>query len=272
MHYDLPLPTSPFSTSSRGRTFAQLLGAGLTTPNLTSSHERPCLPDHHPLERSASEGARNNSGVWHQATNALRLVLCVRDDRACARNDASVVFFAVVHRKYANVLKLPMRYERYVLVWAGAPPFEMLGVSRYPILLANETATGWSAWQNWDDDNEGAGPRTRAGTGTAKVAKDRKRRDLQFWPSWNHTNTTTDDTYGLRDKGYWAYFTYTVSMAWAWGREGVEIEDMGEGFLDDEVVLSIGIEDKGQGVARMSASDLVQCLKACPALEGSVES
>ena len=32
----------------------------------------------------------------------------------------------------------------------------------------------------------------------------------------------------------------------------------------DEVVLVIGIDDAGQGFARVRAGDLIQCLKPCP--------
>ena len=40
------------------------------------------------------------------------------------------------------------------------------------------------------------------------------------------------------------------------------------GYLDDEVVLGIGIDDAGQGFVRVKAGDLLQCLKPC---EGRLE-
>lgn len=116
----------------------------------------------------------------------------------------------------------------------------MLGISKHPILMANETASGWDMWQNWDDDAENA----------AIVA--------------NHTATHGDESKDPHGgKEYWAYFTYTVSIAWAW-RKDVEVEGLGEGYLDDEVLLSIGVDDDGDGVARVRAEDLVRCLRACP--------
>ena len=36
------------------------------------------------------------------------------------------------------------------------------------------------------------------------------------------------------------------------------------GYLDDEVVLGIGVDDKGQAFSRVLAGELVQCLRACP--------
>lgn len=106
--------------------------------------------------------------------------------------------------------------------------------------MANETASGWFLDENWDDDPVNA----------EVVAA--------------HQASLGGESYDPHGgKGYWAYFTYTVSMSWAWGRE-VEVEEMNVGYLDDEVVLAIGIDDEGQGMARVRAGDLVQCLRACP--------
>ena len=238
IHYDL-------STPRGGRTFAKLLGSGLTTTNLTDPLESPCMQD---LESEAQEkDPAKNGGTWHQATNSLRLILCNRDDRACKPSRENTVFVALVHRKFPNVFKLPLRYERYFIVWASTPPFSMLGVSKHPILLANETASGWSQSQNWDGD----------AANRALVSSHQGPKTLDDGGVWN-----SSEPFGGKD--YWAYFTYTVSISYAWGREGDEVQDKNVGWLDDEVVLGIGIDDRGQGFARVRAGDLVGCLRACP--------
>ena len=236
IHYDTPDPLFP----SKGRAFAKILGGGLTTTNLTDPLELPCIPDVDPEKPDiAKEG-----GHWHQATNSLRLVLCLRSDVACIPSPEKTVFFAIIHRKFPNVLDLPLRYERYFVVWTATPPFSMIGISQHPILMANETASGWTTAQNWDDDAEKA----------RMVAEQVKK----------HGANSTD---GYGGKGNWATFTYTVSIGWAWGRSGnVEAEEMNVGYLDDEVILGIGIDDKGQVFSRVQAGDLVQCLRACPGL------
>lgn len=211
----------------RGRTFAKLLGGGLTTTNLTDPLEQACLTD----AAAAAAAASDEKATWHQATNSLRLVLCERADARCKPGPENTVFFAVVHRKYANALRLPMRYERYLIVWAASAPFGMLGVSRHPVLVANETASGWSARENWDDDAA-----------------------------------------ALRDaRPNWAYFTYTTSIAYAWGRDGDEALSKNTGFLDDDVILNVGVDDAGQVFARVPVRELLQCLRACPgrAVDGS---
>lgn len=133
------------------------------------------------------------------------------------------------------------------MVWSATPPFEILGISQHPVLLSNETASGWSASENWDDD-----------PANAKIVAMTKR-----------TAANASEPYGGKD--YWAYFTYTVSISYAWGREpraakdgGDEAQDMHVGYLDDEVLLAIGVDDKGQAFSRAKAGSLVQCLRACP--------
>lgn len=233
LHYDLSDPHG----GPRGRTFAKLLGSGLTTTNLTDPLEISCL----------RSDLVTRDDTWHQATNSLRLILCNRSDPSCTPGSHNTVFFAIVHRKFPNFLKLPLRYERHFLVWAATPPFAILGISKHPILLANETASGWLPSENWADD-------------PLNVKKVMQTRD--------DGNATITETFG--GKGFWAYFTYTVSISYAWGRQDDEPEAKNVGYLDDEVVLGIGIDDAGQGYARVKAGDLVQCLRACEGRRGEV--
>ena len=241
IHYDLP----PINGAKRGRTFAKLLGNGLTTTNLSDPLEVPCLQE---LTQQEEPDEAKRGGHWHQATNALRLIMCDRASPTCHATAENTVFFAVIHRKFSNVLKLPLRYERFFMVWSATPPFGMLGVSRYPITLANETAHGWPESQTWDDDPANA----------AIVAATRAQ-----------SPKNSSEPYG--GKSYWNEFTYTVSISYAWAREpkgndgrGDESEDMHVGYLDDEVVLGIGVDDAGQVYSRVTAVDLVGCLRACP--------
>lgn len=100
--------------------------------------------------------------------------------------------------------------------------------------MANETASGWSAAQNWHGDQV------------------------------RHKRVTNSSVAQPGEEAYWAYFTYTVSIAYAWGRKGDDVTDKNVGYLDDEVILGIGIDDAGQGFATVKAGDLLQCLRACP--------
>lgn len=239
IHYDL---SSPYG-GPRGRTFAKVLGNGLTTTNLTDPLEDSCL---HELTEAEEPDVKKRNGTWHQATNSLRLILCNRSDPSCIATPENTVFFAVVHRKFANYLKLPLRYERFFMVWQAKPPFYMIGISQHPILMRNETASGWLPSENWSDNS----------TNNDIIAATKR------------SDPNATEPFGGMD--WWAYFTYTVSITYAWGRlprkgqAGDEVGDMHVGYLDDEVLLAIGVDDKGQAFSRAKAEDLVQCLRPCP--------
>ena len=106
----------------------------------------------------------------------------------------------------------------------------MLAMSKLPVILANETVSGWDPEESWDDDPE----------------------QQQILAE------------GKEGKGEFAVFTYTPSIAYSWGRFEDQPQDKNIGYLDDEVVLGVGIDDMAQGYARAKAKDLLQCLRACP--------
>ena len=135
LHYDISNPRS----TNRGRTFAKVIGAGFTTANLTDDLEIPCIKD---IDENELDEVKKG-GTWHQATNSLRLILCNRSDNTCKHTQHNTGFFAIIHRKHPNYLKLPLRYERYFIVWGATAPYIMHGISQHPILMANETASGW---------------------------------------------------------------------------------------------------------------------------------
>jgi hypothetical protein len=211
-----------YELNSTTRTFAQLIGAGLTTTNETDPLEKSCLSD--PTPEQIFGGHFMAGASWHQATPALKLILCTRLNSTCITQFGETVFFAAIQRKHVNGYGLPVRYERYLVVWSAIPPFNMLAVSQHPVLLANETNRGWALEEIWDDDPESQ---------SANQAE-------------------------------WGQFTYTTTIAYAWGREESDIREKGMGYLDDDVILSVGIDDRDGLYARVKVSELLQCLRICP--------
>ena len=243
-------------STSTGRTFARLIGNGFTTPNLSSHQEASCFNESHNFD------VLGRVGHWHQGSNALKLILCTRAQvRAGICGEAAEwnaegreVHFAIMHRKFANQWKLPMRYERFVVVWDGRKPFRMLGVSKFPILMEDEWARPWSQEQNWPSESG------RRGNWTSGLKKRQE-----------HT--------GARSS---AYFTYTPSLAWAWrprtdhaaapknSHDGGEEESihhlsqLGTGYLGDDILIGIGLDDVEQVFTRVKVDELVNCLRLCP--------
>ncbi|KAJ9603746.1 hypothetical protein H2200_011932 [Cladophialophora chaetospira] len=266
-----------------GRTFAKLTGNGFTTPNLTHPGELACFSTNDHLNDSLG-----NIGHWHQGSNSLRLILCTRSqarsDPACKDDDfADVdedgnepagavesgrsVHFAIVHRKFSNAWELPMRYERYVVVWEGRAPFQILGVSKFPLLMKNEWAKPWTKEENWPRrENEGwnATGSLLGEEGTEVVRRARSDRT---------EDNVLEDEDGEKST---AYFTYTPSLAWTWrphsamaNREEEEddveyMSQLGTGYLGEDVLVGIGLDDVSQAFVRVKVDDLLQCLRLCP--------
>jgi hypothetical protein len=272
-----------------GRTFSKLIGNGFTTPNLTHPDEQSCFS----AEEGDFEDSFGSIGHWHQGSNSLRLILCTRaqarTDPACQddgfTNDhdngnetiGSVdagrsVHFAIIHRKFSNELDLPLRYERYVVVWEGRKPFQILGVSRSPLLMRDEWAKPWTKEENWpaggEEDVETESNTTMRmpyGEGQGKVV----RRGV------HKREIGQDDDF---DKSS-AYFTYTPSLAWTWrphsaaasqeeDNDDVDyMSQLGTGYLGDDVLVGIGLDDVNQAFARVRVDDLLNCLRLCPGIQ-----
>lgn len=246
----------------RGRTFSKLIGHGLTSTNLTHVDEVSCFGPEDDID------GLGNRGHWHQGSNSLRLILCTRAQarRGDCGEDATVedgrsVHVAIVHRKFTNDMKLPMRYERYVVVWESRAPFQLLAVSKWPLLMSNERAHPWTVGQNWPDEKSGwnaSGP--------------------LMWVNKKRTPAGSNgDGIGPEAFKSSASFMYTPSLAWAWrahsAKVGEELEDdgdietmseLGTGYLGDDVLVGIGLDDVDQAFARIKVNDLLQCMRICP--------
>jgi hypothetical protein len=302
LHYDLSIPRREADRSKTvgGRTFAKVIGNGFTTANLTDPFEAPCLLD--------EPDNRGKHGHWHQTSNALKLILCRRVEaergECSEEQEGRAVHFAVMHRKFSNDWDLPLRYERFFVVWDARPPFRMLAMSRYPTLMWNETASGWSGEENWaanDDDDDDLRNNTQSsgedGRNTTSVAKPANESTYHSPTpptlpkrTWNNTTTSQPSVPKPQHHETWAYFTYTPSISWSFrpspsirlrehenpsedpetnnanmnGEHTRTLEALNVGYLDDEVILGIGLDDRGQGVARVRVEDLLACLRRCP--------
>jgi hypothetical protein len=94
---------------------------------------------------------------------------------------------------------------------------------------------------------------------------------------------------GFRDEEKRSGFRYVVSLAWAWRarhlfpREAAEggignDEDeseilgwLGTGYLDDQVVLGVGVDDVAQVVVRVGVAELLGCLVLCEDSESDLD-
>lgn len=288
VHYDMVPHTPDAATSGSGRAFAKLIGNGYTTPNLADPNEASCFD-------AESLDARGKKGHWHQGSNALKLLLCTREEakRGTCHEDeeGKSVHFAVMHHKFSNEWDLPLRYERWLVLWEGKKPFRLLAKSKFPVLFANETASGWTGEENWASATELARKMQRRWEGGSVMSTNATTwlnisDDLFPGQEGNATHTRTDANNEAAKKN-WSHFTYTPSISWAWrpktaeirredrdggAEDGSYLHSLNVGYLDDEIIVGIGLGDTAQAFAGVKASTLLQCLDLCPsAKEGATD-
>lgn len=218
------------------RTVAKLIGNGYVTENLTSPLEGPCLGHPHPVGIGPDDATALTQNIhkdgWHQATNSLKLVLCERKDVVCQATEDMEVFMAVVQRKRHNHFGIVRRYERVVVIWQSKPPFRMLAVGTARILFTGE---GWGS----------VGAKMNSPVPTLPVHKRDKKHNFNFMMSlaFDHSRRRNEDV--------------DVSI-------GKLPDDMHIGFLDDYLIVGVGIGDEGMGVVRLRVRELVAGLAVCP--------
>lgn len=218
LHYDIAVRTSKSGQPIGGRTIAKLIGSGYTTSNLTDPAESPCLHD--------VVDAKQQRGHWHQASNSLKLILCTRGEAergTCTEaQEGRHAHVAVIHRKFTNEWKLPMRYERFFAIWEGTAPFRMLAISRFPVLMWNETRTGLDeegSIQNRSDiatesrfTKASSTQEAQAGSSPMFLEERAALNDTSHMDDHRRSNNPLRQNLQSRP---WAYFTYTPSIAWA---------------------------------------------------------
>lgn len=259
------------SSNSPGRTVSQLISHGFSTQNLTSPLEPPCFDLASDLHVHDSF---NNTGHWHQGSNSLRVVLCSRAQfrsRTCIpdpsdpvladasklswrhyeeflKREGAILHFSIIHRKFTNDWDLPMRYERYVLAWEARRPFRIVAVSEHPLVFGTERARPWSIEEDvaWHSTND-----TGWGSTEGDGQKQERREKIE------------EST---------AYFTYTPSIAWSWRPKDEDgaahrdrgHEDLGTGYLGEEVIAGVGMDDIAQGYVQVRVDELLECMRLCP--------
>ncbi|KAK9367467.1 hypothetical protein V1509DRAFT_626736 [Lipomyces kononenkoae] len=166
------------------RHFARLVGNGLTTSNMTSPFEVSCITE---------------DATWHQATNAIKVVLC--DYGECEPEPENTVYLAFLHKKEIPE-EWKVQYKRYVAVWKSTAPFEMVGFGSKHVRFDNE--------DEWEQK------------------------------------------FNVEGK-----FLYTVSIAWETNMNRYE------GYLNENVIISLGVGDHGNAAVVMPVGDLMTCLRSC---------
>ena len=189
-------------------------------------------------------------GGWHQATNSLRVTLCARGDQECITRGGMEVFIAIIQRKRHNSYGILSRYERVAVLWEGKPPFRILSIGKAKFLFKGETWTHSGQHKANQNPGKQANPRAtpQETKSTQSISKRGPNVDLQNAPFLfalsiafdHHKRYQMDGTFHSRP------------------------QDMYTGYLNDFLIVSLGIGDGGTGFVRLMVKDLISGLAVCP--------
>ncbi|KPI42491.1 uncharacterized protein AB675_9827 [Cyphellophora attinorum] len=236
-------------TFHSGRAISELLYVSYSTialPNVTHPDEPPCLlpPDMlSSLQSQSQSSSRARRASTHQSTPALRLILCPSRSSCLGTEQEWLdtgreVHFSIVHRKLhpVNALGLVERggYERWVVIWEGRSPGRIVATGKHAVVFQGEVF------------DEGRDEKEMGFVYTTSVS----------WAWRVESNAGRSDKEEDEDESDFAFLDGDMP----------HLSGLGTGFLDDEVILGIGIDDVRQAVVRVKVEELLACLTLCPGI------
>ncbi|KAK9321072.1 hypothetical protein V1517DRAFT_309275 [Lipomyces orientalis] len=168
----------------------------------------------------------NQKVSLEQATNALRVTLC---EYPCEPTLGNTVLMSIMHVKYEHLREV--YYRRYLVVMNATAPFHILARSSSLIYLGSEErATVYTVAMQWDHSHF----RTRSQSSIDPHNPVAKRAQIAAAAAKvsPETNSLVNDYY--------------------------------HGWLDDTVLISIGLNDQESAFMHINASQLLDCLEICP--------
>ncbi|KAK9447216.1 uncharacterized protein V1518DRAFT_100881 [Limtongia smithiae] len=238
------------------------------------------------------EDERNYANTLHQATNSLRVTLC---DFPCIPTAHNTVIIEITHVKYKNVYEL--FYRRYVFVMNATAPFNIIGRTSNIMYAGTDEQTmlytvsmmwdhpNFRGHEDWDEERHG-GQEIWAALREAQRADEEELRSVQneeddeieemaegparteapdarlhrrrrraaaaaaatATASVTPATTTTTTT------------TTTASTPPAFSRNPF-VNRFYHGWLDDVLMINIGINDDDAAVLHTTARNLLSCMK-----------
>ncbi|KAK9321879.1 hypothetical protein V1517DRAFT_325164 [Lipomyces orientalis] len=160
----------------------------------------------------------------HQATNTLRVTLC---DYPCEPTLDNTVLVSIMHVKYEHWLHV--YYRRYLVVMNATAPFHILARSSNLVYAgSDERQMVYSVSMEWDHPHFRDHSQSLVNPPNA-VAKREETTEPRVTPE---TNNLVNDYY--------------------------------HGWLDDTLLISLGLNDQDSAFMHVKAGQLLDCLELCP--------
>ncbi|KAK9368222.1 hypothetical protein V1509DRAFT_624612 [Lipomyces kononenkoae] len=165
--------------------------------------------------------------MWiHQATNALRVTLC---EYPCEPNLDNTVLISIMHVKYERFLDV--FYRRYLVVMNATAPFHILARSSSLIYAgADEKQIVYSVAMEWDHSHYRDHTQALQNPSNA-LEKREEAADMAAAKLTPETNSLVNDYY--------------------------------HGWLDDTLLITLGLGDEESGFIHVKARQLLDCLELC---------
>ncbi|KAK9450332.1 uncharacterized protein V1518DRAFT_413573 [Limtongia smithiae] len=211
----------------------------------------------------------NSANHMHQATNSLRVTLC---DFPCIPTIHNTVLIEIIHVKYKNIFEI--FYRRYVIVMNATAPFDIIG--RTPNLMYAGTDeqtmiyTVSMAWDHnhyrrhvpWDEEKYG-------GQDVWKSLRDKEAAEQKAQAD----RAAAVAVAKAKAAGGKRSFSGELISREAASKTDVEMKRLKQnplvnqyyqGWLNDVVMINIGINDQDSAVIHTTARHLLSCIHVVP--------
>ncbi|KAK9371623.1 uncharacterized protein V1513DRAFT_455109 [Lipomyces chichibuensis] len=161
-----------------------------------------------------------------QATNSLRVTLC---EYPCEPTLDNTVLMSIMHVKYVHLEEV--YYRRYLVIMNATAPFGILARSSNLIYMgSDERATVFTVAMEWDHSH--FRDRRKSFVNPQKAVTKREEFAVNAAKLTPDMNSLVNDYY--------------------------------HGWLDDTVLISLGVNDQESAFTHINASQLLDCLEPCP--------
>ncbi|KAK9375142.1 uncharacterized protein V1513DRAFT_378771 [Lipomyces chichibuensis] len=238
------------------------------------------------------ENQKSHANDIHQATNSLRVTLC---DFPCIPTIHNTVIVELMHMKYKNTYEL--FYRRYAIIMNATAPFNIIGRTGNLMYAGTDERTMlYSVSITWDHENhrehdewdeEVHGGHSFLAEIEASEQKEREAERLmssddseeQVGEVWESSDTenpeVSEDRTPVKAKRTvngskpTSASSATAVLPTASPSNKVEhpqnplVNKYYHGWLDDTIMINIGINDADAGVLHVRAHDLLECIHVC---------
>ncbi|KAK9322985.1 hypothetical protein V1517DRAFT_338347 [Lipomyces orientalis] len=178
---------------------------------------------------------KHAANVYHQATNSLRVTMC---DYPCEPSIHNTVLVSVVHIKYKNIYEL--FYRRFAIITNVTAPFDIIARSNNLMFAGlDEKTMLYTVSMAWD-------------------------RSFKTRPDANRRRDAVADTdHAANNAEPAGNDSQDDEPSRAASKANKLVDDYYHGWINDVVMINIGVNDRDAAVLHVSMRDVLDCIVLC---------